>query len=199
MFKRCCHLLLATFLGGIFGIQGSTLAAENTATGSIAGTAGTLTPSATVKLNVVELQLIKQVRNSQGYLLKRDTGSANGATLWFVIYVNNEIASTVEDIQVEDVVANGPNNFTVQELATGFHAEAIDIPGVTVGSEDIKITENWTNTWQPISDAVGDHVGALNTGEYDAAQQKFSFGTAANPANIPGNTLRAYRFKVVIN
>lgn len=174
-------------------------AADNTATGSIGGTTGTLQPSATISLEVKALELVKEVRSSTGQPLARNTAAGQGSVLWFVIWVHNDLSTSLDDIQLEDVVTSGPGQFTVLSLATGVHAQAIDLTGVNSGEEATAITGAWENTWQDITDPGGDHSGTPASGEYDSGTQTFRFGTSGTLANIPANTLRAYRLKVMVN
>lgn len=174
-------------------------AADNTATGSIGGVTGTLQPSATVRLEVKALALIKEVRSSTGQPLDRNTAAGQGSVLWFVIWVHNDLSTSLDEIQLEDVVTSGPGQFTVLALAAGVHAQVLDLTGVSSGGETAAITDAWSDAWQDITDAGGDHNGTTPSGEYDSGTQTFRFGTSATLANIPANTLRAYRLKVVVN
>lgn len=174
-------------------------AADNTATGSIGGVTGTLQPSATISLDVKALELVKEVRSSTGQALPRNAAAGQGSVLWFVIWVHNDLSTSLDEIQLEDVVTSGPNQFTVLSLGTGVHAQALDLTGINSGEEAAAITNAWDSPWQDITDAGGDHNGSTASGEYDSGTQTFRFGTSGTPANIPPNTLRAYRLKVVVN
>lgn len=174
-------------------------AADNTATGSIGGTTGTLQPSATISLEVKALELVKEVRSSTGQPLARDTAAGQGSVLWFVIWVHNDLSTALEDIQLEDVVSSGPGQFTVLSLAPGVHAQAIDLSGVNSGEATAAITGAWETSWQDVTDVSGDHSGTPASGEYDSGTQTFRFGTSGTLTTIPANTLRAYRLKVMVN
>lgn len=191
-------LSLLLLLAGGFSLP-ALGAVENTAYGSIAGQAGSIQPSPPLRLNVEELTLVKESRDSAGNLMARDALTGQGAVVWFVIYLNNNLDSALDDIQIEDVVASGVGNFTVQELSSGIHAEALDLSTVDAGTESARISAAWNAAWTPISDGSGDHANALNSGEYDSTTQTFRFGTAATSVQVPAKTLRAYRIKVIIN
>lgn len=175
------------------------LAAENTATGSIGGITDSLQPSATIHLDVEELELIKVVRSSTGQPLPREAAAGQGSVLWFVIYVNNQLESPLEDLQIEDEVASGTGNFTVEELGSGVHAQAIDLSNVEPGDEEDALTAAWDGAWQDVTDSGSDHGGETASGEYDSGSQTFRFGTSGSQSTVPGKTLRAYRIKVIVN
>lgn len=191
-------LSLFLFLAGGFFLP-ALGAVENTASGSIAGQSDSVISSGVLRLNVQELTLFKESRDSAGNLMARDALTGQGAVVWFVIYLNNNLDSALDDIQIEDVVASGAGNFTVQELSSGVHAEAIDLASVEAGTESARISAAWNASWTPISDSGSDHANTLNSGEYDSSTQTFRFGTSATPVQVPAKTLRAYRIKVIIN
>lgn len=176
-----------------------TQAADNTATGSIGGVPGTLQSSATVSLTVNELTLIKEVRSAIGDPLPREASAGQGTVIWFVIYVNNDTSSALDDIQLEDPVAQGAGNFSVMELSSGVHAQAIDLANITPGNEQAALNAAWNNSWQNITDTAGDNANDLASGEYDSGSQTFRFGTPSTSAQVPPQTLRAYRIKVTVN
>lgn len=80
-------------------------AADNTATGDIAGVAGTLAPSNTVTINTVQLALVKAAFLTDGTLLASGSDVAPGMRLNFMVAVDNVTTVAADSVNVQDALA----------------------------------------------------------------------------------------------
>ena len=84
---------------------GAAPAADNTATGDIAGVAAALNPSNTVTLNTSALALVKTAFLADGTQLASGATVPAGSVVRFLIHVDNPTGVSVSDLSVEDVLA----------------------------------------------------------------------------------------------
>jgi hypothetical protein len=80
------------------------MAADNTATGSIAGVDADLNDSNTFTLNSTVLSLVKAAFLSNGTALTSGASVSKGTTVKFLVYVDNTTSSVADSINVSDVL-----------------------------------------------------------------------------------------------
>ena len=81
------------------------LAATNTATGTVAGVASTLTDSNILTLTTTTLGLTKAAFLADGTPITTGSALAKGTTVKFLIYIDNTTAAAVDSVNVSDVLA----------------------------------------------------------------------------------------------
>lgn len=79
-------------------------AADNTATGDIAGIDADLTDSNTFTINTATLALVKTAFLTDGTQLASGATVAAGTLVQFLVYLDNPTGVTVADVNVEDVL-----------------------------------------------------------------------------------------------
>lgn len=92
-------LVTLFFLGGTVAN-----AADNTATGDIAGVATDLTDSNTITINSTTLVLVKTAFLTDGTQLPSGATVASGTLVQFMVYVDNPTAATVPDVNIQDLL-----------------------------------------------------------------------------------------------
>lgn len=168
------------------------LAATNTAIDPGGGSA-TLAPSGPVTVNSVNLALVKQTRDLSGVVLPNGSNVASGQQIYFVLYVDNITAVTAADIRLTDLL---------NEAQFTYVPNSIEATAVPTGSTNAAI---WGGVWTPLTDGVGapDDIGSITNSGGPAGLDKVTIGAVLGQENqvlnIPGNTLRAIRFKVTVN
>ncbi len=123
-------LLTILGIGFALGTPGAVHGADNTATGDIAGVGGDLTNSNTFTVDAALLALVKAAFLTDGTALTSGDTVPSGTLVQFLIYVDNTTAVSVDDVNIEDILAVG---FTYQagtlkvdnSVATGGAAAAI--------------------------------------------------------------------------
>jgi hypothetical protein len=105
-------------------------AADNTATGNVAGVDADLNDSNTITLNTTTLSLVKAAFLQNGTPLVSGATLPRGTMVKFVVYVDNTTAFATDSINVSDVLAAGfqylPGSIKVDASAnTGSTAAAI--------------------------------------------------------------------------
>jgi len=79
-------------------------AADNTATGDIAGVAADLVDSNTFTINSAMLTLVKTAFLTDGTQLPSGATVASGTLVQFMVYVDNPTVATVLDVNIQDVL-----------------------------------------------------------------------------------------------
>lgn len=178
---RTAGLVLAAFLA-VAAIAGATLAADNVATGNVAGVPGSLGSSNVFTINSSTLALVKAAFLSNGTPLTSGTALASGALACFMIYVDNSTGAAADSVHVEDVLdaafAYQPGTIKVDSSqATGSTAAAIYAA---------------VNATTPLSDAVsGSDVAGINGSTISAG------GVAGNAVvAIPAGRVWAMLFTI---
>jgi uncharacterized repeat protein (TIGR01451 family) len=174
-------------------------AVTNSATGGISGiNNGTLsggdgTGSAQVTFGVTDLALVKQARDLLGVPLPSGSNVAAGQDIYFVLFVDNTTPYPADDLGLTDLLDESQFTYVPGTLAAA---------AVPSGSNDATM---WAATWTPLSDDVGapdDPASITDTGG-PAGRDRITIGAVASQTNqslqIPGNTLRAIRFRVRVN
>lgn len=167
------------------------LAATNTATDPGGGSI-ILSSSGPVTVNSVNLALVKQTRDLSGAVLPNGANVASGQQIYFVLYVDNPTAVIAADIRITDLL--NESQFT-------YVPNSIETTSVPTGSTNIAI---WGSPWAAVTDGVGapDDIGSITNSGGPAGLDKVTIGAVLGQANqvlnIPGNTLRAIRFKVTV-
>ena len=174
-------------------------AATNAATGGIGGiNNGTLaggdgTGSAQVTFGVTDLALVKQARDLLGVVLPAGSNVAAGQEIYFVLFVDNITPYPAGDLQVTDLLDESQFTYVPGTLAaTVAHT----------GSNDAAI---WAAPWIPLSDDVGapDDIASITDTGGPAGRDRITIGAVAAQSNqmlqIPGQSLRAIRFRVRVN
>lgn len=152
-----------------------------------------LNPSGTFTVNSVQLALIKQARDLSGAVLANGANVTSGQTIYFVLFVDNTTSVTAIDIRMTDNL----NQAQFTYIPNGFETTA-----VPSGSSDAAI---WAGTWTPQTDAVGapDDLASAQDTAPPVGVDRITIGAVTGQANqrldIPGNNLRAFRFRVTVN
>jgi hypothetical protein len=79
-------------------------AADNTATGDIAGVPADLTDSNTFTINSTTLSLVKTAFLTDGTQLPSGTTVPSGTLVQFLVYLDNPTAAPVPDVHIQDVL-----------------------------------------------------------------------------------------------
>jgi uncharacterized repeat protein (TIGR01451 family) len=176
----------------MLGCPFAALSATNTAIDPGGGSVS-LNPSGPVTVNSVQLSLVKQARDLAGAVLASGANVAPGQTIYFVLYVDNTTSYTANDIRLTD---------QLDESAFTYQVNSIETAVVPTGSSDAAI---WAGAWSPLSDIRGapDDLASITDTGGTAGPDRLTVGAVAVQANqaldIPGNTLRAIRFRVTVN
>lgn len=191
---------LPALLGWVFVLCPMVALAEyNSATGGIGGInngtfiGGDGTGTARVEINSVRLALVKQARDLTGAVLADGSDVVAGQIIYFVLYVDNPSAYPAESIQLSDLIDE--SQFT-------YVPNSIETTTVAAGSDDLAI---WSGSWTSLSDAVGapDDTASITDSGGNPVPDRLTAGTTPGQANqplaVPGNTLRAIRFRVTVN
>lgn len=162
------------------------LAADNQATGNIAGVDADLDDSNTFTLNSVTLALVKAAFLSDGTALTSGISVPKGTLVKFMIYVDNTTAVQVNTVNVADVL-----DATFAYQAGTIKVDASQNTGATVANIFTAV-----NAASALTDAVSgvDEVG------YTAGTTTISAGSAAGntAVNVPASKVWAMLFNVVI-
>ena len=165
--------------------------AANTAIDSGGGSV-TLSSSGPVTVNSVNLALVKQARDLSGAVLPSGSNVASGQQIYFILYVDNVTAVTASDIRLTDLLNEAQFTYVLNSIET---------TAVPTGSTNAAI---WGGVWTPLTDGVGapDDIASITDSGGPAGLDKATIGAVLGQANqvlnIPGNTLRAIRFKVTV-
>jgi uncharacterized repeat protein (TIGR01451 family) len=166
--------------------------ASNTAVDPGGGGASLLS-SGPITVNSVQLALVKQASDLAGTILATGANVAPGQTIYFVLSLDNTTAVPANDIRITD---------QLDESAFTYVPNSIETTVVPTGSNNAAI---WAGVWSPVSDAVGapDDIASITDSGGPAGPDRMTVGAVAVQANqtlnISGNTLRAIRFRVVVN
>lgn len=196
---------LVAALLGVIALSNPAEAAliTNTSSGTIAGTAGTLT-SGSIQLDVQTLAIIKKVYDTSGTEILTTAKVAKGQTLYILLYVDNIGAAVISDLRVKDDLNDSNGDGTTGdssgltyvagslEFLSGSVATAA-APGTNSGAG-----AGWYHTvgnWTAKTDVVSgvDELGAAGT-------VVSMGGAAANLAvNMAASKITAFRFRVTVN
>ncbi len=186
------RLAAILILLGIFWPMGFlATAATNTAIDPGGGSVR-LVPSGPVTVNSVTLALIKQARDLSGAVLPNGSNVASGQQIYFVLYVDNPTAVSASDIRLTDLL---------NEAQFTYVPNSIETTAVPTGSNNAAI---WGGAWTPLTDGVGapDDIASITDSGGPPGLDKATIGAVLGQANqvlnIPGNTLWAIRFKVMV-
>lgn len=103
---RITRNVLGAALAALFVFSASTaMAADNTATGDIAGGASTITTSNTFTINSTTLALVKAAFLADGTPLATGTSVPKGTLVKFMIYLDNSTIVPADSLNVNDVLA----------------------------------------------------------------------------------------------
>lgn len=153
----------------------------------------TLTSSAIVTINSVQLALVKQTRDLAGTVIPNGANVTAAQTIYFVLYVDNTTAISADVIRLNDVLNEAEFTYVTNSLETTV---------VASGSNDAAI---WAGTWSALSDAVGgpDDIASITDSAAPVGLDRITVGDQPGQVNqvlnIPGNSLRAIRFRVTVN
>jgi uncharacterized repeat protein (TIGR01451 family) len=152
-----------------------------------------LVPSGPVTVNSVQLALVKQARDLSGAVLATGANVTPGQTIYFVLYVDNTTAYPANDIQITDQLDESAFTYLINSMETAV---------VPAGSNDAAI---WAGAWSSLSDLRGapDDLASITDSGGPAGLDRLTIGAVAVQANqtlnVSGNTLRAIRFRVMVN
>ena len=98
---------IITILGVIGITPTAAMAADNQATGDVAGVGGDLTDSNTFTLDAATLALVKAAFLTDGTALTSGATLPTGTQVQFLVYVDNTTAVGVDNINIEDILDAG--------------------------------------------------------------------------------------------
>ena len=168
------------------------MAASNEATDPGGGSVS-LVSSGAVTVNSVQLALVKQARDLSGTVLPGGSNVTPGQDIYFVLYVDNITNTTGSDFQITDLL---------NELQFTYIPNSLETAVVPSGSNDAAI---WAGVWTPLTDALGgpDDMASITDSGGPSGNDKITIGAVSGQPNqtldIPGNVLRAIRFRVTVN
>ena len=175
-FSPPTHAATNAVRGGIGGIDNGTLVG------------GDGSGNAQVTLNVTDLALVKQARDTTGQVLAPGALTAVGQDVWFVLYVDNPTIATAEDVRIDDVL---------DEVAFAYATGSLEMAVLASGATD---AATWAAAWTPLTDnSADDAASALDTGGAPGPD-RVTLGAVTGQANpvlaIPPGTRLALRFRV---
>lgn len=164
---------------------------QNTATGSIAGTVGSVT-SGSISLTVNTLEVKKEAYDLAGNLIATNNGTGNvakGQTIWVYIYLQNISTGQISDLRLEDNLAD-KNGDGVAGDATGLgYVGSLEYAVVTGAPTYSSIT--WATP--PVGTAAV--TGTDATAVIRLGKDRTGTGTAYN---LPGGQAVAIRFQAIV-
>ncbi len=199
MFRLRSLYLIALLIGVFATGPPSVRAATNSVTAGIGGiNNGTLnggdgTGTGQFTLNTVNLALVKQARDLAGTVLPDGSNVTSGQEIFFVLYVDNLTNYSAGNLQISDLLNETQFTYTLNSIETTV---------VPTGSTDAAI---WAGTWTALSDALGgpDDIASITDTGGPVNPDRLTIGAVGGQVNqgadIPGNSLRAIRFKVTVN
>jgi uncharacterized repeat protein (TIGR01451 family) len=185
-------MLRAMIVVLLLGCPLAAFSATNTVIDPGGGTVS-LVPSGPVTVNSVQLALVKQARDLSGAVLATGANVTPGQTIYFVLYVDNTTAYPANDIQITDQLDESAFTYLINSMETAV---------VPAGSNDAAI---WAGAWSSLSDLRGapDDLASITDSGGPAGLDRLTIGAVAVQANqtlnVSGNTLRAIRFRVMVN
>ena len=186
------NLLASAILIMALGWPFAAIATDNEATDP-GGGGTTLIPSGPVTVDSLQFALVKQVRDLNGILLPNGANVGPGQEIYFVLYVDNITNYTGSDFQITDLL---------NELQFTYIPNSLETTVVPSGSSDVAI---WAGAWISLTDALGgpDDTASITDSGGPSGQDKLTIGAVSSQSNqtlnIPGNFLRAIRFRVTVN
>ena len=201
MKQRLTNIISKTFALAIFAsitslvFSGSVMAATNTATGDIGGTAADLADSSAFEIIKRDLALFKTAFLTSGTELASSSRLRAGETVRFMIYVNNDTSVAVNDVSMQDILdatfAYGGNAIRVGSVA----ACSSDTTNGTCDASEKSALYTAIMATATVNDAVevGDVVGVTGS-TVDVGNQ-----TVANAQlDVPANTMWGVIIEVTI-
>lgn len=152
-----------------------------------------LVSSGPVTVTSVQLALVKQARDFAGTVLPDGSNVTSAQGIYFVLYVDNTTGYQASDIRITDFLNESEFTYVPNSMETTV---------VPSGSNDAAI---WGGVWTPVTDAVGgpDDIASITDSGGPAGPDRLTVGAEAGQTNqmlnIPGNSLRAIRFRVMVN
>jgi len=177
----------------------STQAATNAVRGGLGGIDnGTLiggdgTGNAQVTLNVVDLALVKQARDSGGQVLPAGAAVVAGQDVWFLLYVDNPTAAPADSLEITDAL---------DESGFSYVPGTLQIATLAAGASD---AATWSAAWAPLSDALNgpDDTGSITDSGGPAGPDFLTIGSVPAQANLvvtlPPQSRIAVRFLARVN
>lgn len=151
-----------------------------------------LSPSGPLVVNAVTLGLVKQARDLTGVVLPGGAPVLPGQSLYFVLIVDNTTPVFAADLRLTDQLDETQFRYVAGSL------ETVTAPS---GSSDAAV---WAAAWSGLTDSVGgpDDLGSVTDTGGAAGGDRVTMGAVAAQANQPldvaPNTLRAVRFRVIV-
>lgn len=186
MKNRIPHLLLAPAIGllvtafGTLAPGGAARAADNQATGNVAGLAASLTSSNIFQINSATLALTKTAFLTDGTELTTGVTLPRGTVVKFMIFINNTTAVAADSVNVADVL----------NAAFAYQANSIKVDSSQTDVATHAAIYAAVNATAALTDAVGvgDVAGITGT--------TISAGQSAGNAKVlvPGNKTWAMLF-----
>ena len=196
LFKATCFLALLAIL--LARGPDDVRAATNAVQAGIGGVnndtliGGDGTGAAQITINPIGLALVKQARDLTGTVLPDGSSVAPGQVIYFVLSVANPTNYTTADLQLTDQLNEAEFSYVPGSMETALVPHTANAATI------------WTGPWSSLTDALGvpdDSASAVDSGG-PAGPDRITVGSvpgqANQPATIPGQTLRAIRFKVQV-
>ena len=169
---------------------------DNQGTGDIAGVAADLTDSAVFNLTGTQLAIVKIAFTDAGVQLTSGDTLPKGATVKFVLYVDNSTDAPANDVRIEDLLSDTDFTYTTGSLSWNNNVTATAATAATIYSD--------TDTGGS-GVALTDTVSGADVGSADVAgsPDSITFGAHATQTNgtvnIPANTIVAFMLKATVN
>ena len=161
---------------------GGAMAADNTATGDIAGVNADLDNSNTFVLNTTTLALVKAAFLADGTPLTSGATLPRGTVVKFMIYLDNSTAVPVDSVNVLDPLAGG----------FAYETGTIKVDTSRVSGSSVADIYNAVNATTAITDAVsGADVAGINIATVSAGD-----GAGNAMLSVPANRVWSMLFTV---
>ena len=150
------------------------------------------TGTAQITLNPVGLSLVKQARDLTGTVLPDGSSVAPGQVIYFVLSVANPTSFPTADLQLTDLLNEAEFSYLPGSLETALVPHTANAATL------------WAGPWNPLTDALGgpDDLASATDSGGPPGPDRITVGTVPGqsnrPADIPGLSLRAVRFRVQV-
>jgi hypothetical protein len=195
-FRRILIRLVTVLWGLVLAPQVFAQAATNVARGGLGGVDnGTLadgggTGQARITLDVVDLALRKEARDTTGTVLPDDAPVTRDQEITFLLIVDNPTDAAADDLRLTD---------PLDDTQFDYVAGSLEWTVVPSGATDAQI---WSGNWTSLTDAPGapdDAACAVDTGGLPGVD-RITVGAVPTqlnlPASAPAHSLWAVRFRV---
>lgn len=171
-------LALCVWIGSV----GSAFAADNTATGDIAGDGADLGDSNTFTLNTTTLGIVKTAFLTDGTPLASGAALPRGTLVQFMLYIDNTTSVPVVDVNVQDVL----------DAAFLYEAASIRVDDTTATGSTAAAIYATVSATAPLDDGVD----GLDVAGIAAATLSAGASSGNVQLDIPANSVWAMLFTI---